>query len=124
VNPRLGARVLAGGRVGLGIGLLVAPRGLARAWVGRHAERPSVQALVRAIGARDAVIGMIALHTLDHPEVGPRWQRTAAALDAIDAAVTVAAARDLSAANVAGTVVLAGGAAVAGLTFARSLNGD
>jgi hypothetical protein len=40
-------------------------------------------------------MGAIALHTLDHPEVGPRWQRTCAATDAVDALATLAARRSL-----------------------------
>jgi hypothetical protein len=79
--------------------------------------------LLRAIGARDAVIGMIALHTLDHPEIGPRWQRTAAVLDAIDAGVTIAARSELPSSAVAGTVLLAGGSALAGVRFAGALAG-
>jgi hypothetical protein len=121
VNPKTGARALAGGRLALGLGLLLAPRAIGRSWVGEHAQRPAVQALLRSIGARDAVIGLIALHTLDHPEVGPRWQRTAAAIDAIDVAVTVAARSDLPPSGVAGTTLIAGAAALAGAHFARTL---
>jgi hypothetical protein len=123
VNPRTGARTLAAGRVLIGLGLLLAPRRLGKLWVSEHARGPAVQMLLRAVGARDAVIGMIALHTLDHPEIGPRWQRTAAALDAIDAGVTIAARSELPSAAVAGTVLLVGSSAVAGARFASALAG-
>jgi len=80
-----------------------------------------VHALVRSIGVRDMVLGMIALHTLDHPEVGPRWQATCAIVDTVDLLATGAARNDLPAAGVAGTAAVAGGAAAAGFYFARAL---
>ena len=58
---------------------------------------------MRSIGVRDLVLGMIALHTLDHPEVGPRWQATCAVVDTVDLLATGAARKDLPAAGVAGT---------------------
>jgi hypothetical protein len=121
VNAKLGAQVVAGGRVVLGAALLVAPGRAAAPWLGDHVRRPSVRALVRSVGVRDLVLGMIALHTVDHPDVGPRWQATCAAVDAIDALATVGAARDLPASGVAGTAALAGGAAAAGAYFSRAL---
>jgi hypothetical protein len=77
-----------------------------------------VQALIRSLGVRDLVLGLIALHTLEHPQVGPRWQRTCAAVDAVDAAATLAAARDLPLSGVLATAVVAGGAAAAGFALA------
>ena len=64
---------------------------------------------------------MIALHTLDHPEVGPRWQATCAVVDTVDLLATGAARKDLPAAGVAGTAAVAGGAAAAGFYFSRAL---
>jgi hypothetical protein len=122
MKPRDVARGVALGRVAFGVAMLVAPKRVAASWVGAaHAERPAVQALMRSIGIRDLVIGMIALHTVDHPEVGPRWQATCAAVDAVDLLATVAAASDLPAAGVAGTSLIAGGAAAAGLWCSRGL---
>ncbi|GAC1437344.1 MAG: hypothetical protein NVSMB51_11000 [Solirubrobacteraceae bacterium] len=115
-----GARVIAAGRVALGAALLLAPSRTARGWVGALADRPGVHALVRSLGARDMVIGLIALHTSAHPEIGPRWQRTCAAVDLVDAGATLAAARDLPARGVSGTVALAGASAVAELLLARA----
>ena len=68
-----------------------------------------------------AVLGMIALHTVDHPEVGPRWLATCATVDAVDLVATVAARKDLPTAGVLGTAAVAGGAAAAGFYLARSL---
>jgi hypothetical protein len=121
VSPRKGARGLAIGRAVFGAALLIVPERVAKGWLGEYAERPAVHALVRSIGVRDMVLGMIALHTLDHPEVGPRWQATCAIVDTVDLLATGAARNDLPAAGVAGTAAVAGGAAAAGFYFARAL---
>jgi hypothetical protein len=121
MSPRSGARVLALGRAAFGTALLLVPEKVAKGWLGEYAERPAVHALVRSIGVRDVVLGMIALHTLDHPEVGPRWQATCAVVDTVDLLATGAARRDLPAAGVAGTALVAGGAAAAGFYFSRAL---
>jgi hypothetical protein len=121
VNPRQGARALAIGRAVFGAALLIVPERVAKGWLGDYAERPAVHALVRSIGVRDVVLGMIALHTLDHPEVGPRWQTTCAVVDTVDLLATGAARKDLPAAGVAGTALVAGGAAAAGFYFSRAL---
>lgn len=123
VNSPAAARALAAGRVAVGAALLLAPRAAGGRWVGELIERPGVRALMRSIGVRDVVMGMIALHTVDHPEVGPRWQATCAAVDAVDAFATVSAAGDLPASGVAGTVAVAGGAALAGAYLSRALRG-
>jgi hypothetical protein len=121
VNPRQGARVLAAGRVALGAGLLLAPGRVGRGWLGELADRPAVQSILRGFGIRDMVIGMIAMHTLENPQVGPRWQRTCAACDAVDALAALAAARDLPVRGTLGVSLLGGGAAAAGLWIAGRL---
>jgi hypothetical protein len=121
VSPRQGARALAIGRAAFGAALLIVPERVAKGWLGEYAERPAVHALVRSIGVRDVVLGTIALHTLDHDEVGPRWQATCAVVDTVDLLATGAARRDLPAAGVAGTAVVAGVSAVAGFYFSRTL---
>ena len=121
MTPRQGARVLAVGRMAFGIALLAAPEKVATGWVGDYAKSPAVRSLARSIGVRDLVLGMIALHTVDHPEVGPRWQATCATVDSADLLAALAARSDLPATGLAGTVLLAGGAAAAGFRFSRGL---
>jgi hypothetical protein len=121
VSPRQGARALAIGRAVFGAALLIVPERVAKGWLGEYAERPAVHALVRSIGVRDVVLGMIALHTLDHPEVGPRWQATCAVVDTVDLLATGAARKDLPPAGVCGTASVAGVAAAAGFYFSRAL---
>jgi hypothetical protein len=91
MQPRDVARVYGAGRVAVGAALVLAPRTLGRVWLGRPADTPAGAVAMRALGLRDAVLGAMALHTLDHPEVAPRWQRTCAAVDAVDLAATAAA---------------------------------
>jgi hypothetical protein len=121
VKPLQVARALAVGRVAIGAGLLLAPGVAARGWLGELADRPAVQSVLRGFGVRDMVIGMIAMHTLENPQVGPRWQRTAAACDADDALAALAAARDLRARGTLTVAVIGGAAAAAGLWIAGEL---
>ena len=86
-------RVIAAGRVAAGLALLVAPGRTSRAWIGDHG--PAGEVLTRCVGIRDLVMGGIALHTVDHPQVGPRWVATCALADAVDAGASYAARRAL-----------------------------
>jgi hypothetical protein len=121
MSPRALARVIAIGRVAFGGAVLVAPRLVGRAWVGSDADRPGATVFARGLGVRDVVLGMIAMHTLDHPEVGPRWQRTLAACDAVDAAATLAARESVPTPSVVGTVAMASATAAAELWVAGRL---
>lgn len=115
MSPRDAARVYGFGRAGIGALMLVAPRLAIAPFFGRRAAQgPGVSALVRTTGVRDLVIGMIAVHTLDHPDVAPRWQRACAAIDAVDGLAVLAARRELPTAGVAGFLAIAGGGAAAG----------
>lgn len=115
MSPRTVARAIGAGRVAFGVAMLVAPRAVGRAWVGDDGDRPGASALVRALGVRDLVLGLLALHTLDHPQVGPRYQRTLAVCDAVDLLATLAVRDHLPPAAVAGTAAVAGGAVAGGL---------
>lgn len=115
-----GAKALAIGRMAFGAAIVAVP-GLTQSWLGPHAKSPAVQSLARMLGARDFVLGMIALHTAEHPEVGPRWQATCAAVDGVDLLATLAARSDLPKAGVVGTVLLAGGSSAACFYFAQAL---
>lgn len=122
MDARLAARVLAGGRITAGLALLLAPRRSLRGWVGPElSRRPAVQALSRSTGARDLVMGIIAMHTLEHPQVGPRWQLTCGAVDLTDALATVAARGDLPLTGALGVSALAGGSALVEVLLWRAL---
>lgn len=122
MDARTAARALAAGRVALGIGLLVAPTRFTSGWIGADAAAdPSARVLTRALGVRDAILGAIALHTVDHPEVGPRWLRTCAAADAVDCLATIGGRGAMPRSGVIGVSALAGGAAIAGVVLAAQL---
>lgn len=89
------ARVLAAGRIAIGAMLLAAPRLSLGMWIGRSAASPSVGPVGRALGAREVLLGAMALHTLDRPQVAARWLRMLAACDAVDLGATIAARRAL-----------------------------
>ena len=115
------ARMVGAGRIAAGATLVIAPRLVTRAWLGADGDTAGAAVLARAMGIRDAVIGAIALHTLDNPQVGPRWQRTAALIDGVDLAATLAARRQVPATGVALAAVVASGAIVAELWAAGRL---
>ncbi len=110
MNAVRAAQALAVGRVAIGAALLLAPKAAGRPWIGDAAAQDSTQVVTRGLGARDMVMGLIALHTAAHPQVGPRWQRTLAGCDAVDLAATLLARRSLPRNGVLGTAALAGGA--------------
>jgi hypothetical protein len=123
MHPRTVARTIAIGRVAFGAAILIAPRLVGRAWVGQHADAPGATVLARGLGVRDVVLGMIALHTVDHPEVGPRWQRTLAACDLVDLASTLAVRESVPGPSLAVGTAVASGAAAAELWAAERLRG-
>lgn len=123
MSPRDVARVYGFGRAAIGAFMLVVPRVAVAPFLGRAAAGPGIATLVRTTGVRDLVIGLISVHTLDHPDVGPRWQRTAAAIDAVDALAVLAARRELPSAGVAGFVAIAAGGAATGAWLSSRVGG-
>ena len=121
MNPRRGALALAAGRLALGVAVLAAPEKVTARWLGTHASHPAVRYLARSLGVRDVALGVLALQTLDDPELGPRAQAACAVVDSVDALATLAVRSELPAAGIAGVAVVAGGAAGAGFLFSHRL---
>lgn len=119
--PRDRVRVLAIGRMMFGVALLLWPRKVMASWVGRYAQLPAVRAVGRSVGIRDIVLGGIALHTVDHPEIGPRWQATCGVVDSVDLLATIAARSDLPPRGFFGTTLVAGGSAAGSFHLSRTL---
>ncbi|HEX8205674.1 MAG TPA: hypothetical protein VF587_06430, partial [Solirubrobacteraceae bacterium] len=90
-EPRDAARLLAVGRIVIGAALVLAPKRAGAGWIGDAAERDETTVLARALGVRDVLLGAMVLHTVDHPDVAPRWLSATAACDAVDFAAGVAA---------------------------------
>ncbi len=121
----LDARRLAGalalGRVALGVAVLAAPQEVTSRWLGAHARHPAVRYLAHSLGARDVVLGALALSALRDARFASQAQAACAAADAVDALATVAAREELPAVGAIGTVLVAGGAAALELYLARAL---
>ena len=121
--PRDLARVMAAGRIAVGAGLLVAPRLTLGMWLGRSSAADGAIAPVgRALGAREVLLGAMALHALDRPQVAARWLRMLAACDAVDLAATLTAGRALPAPGRALVTVLAGAGAAGQVWAAGQLS--
>ena len=93
--PRDVARALNVGRIGLGLSLVLAPRRTLRTWIGGDADRPGTVVVARAHGIRDALLGVVALQTLDDPQTALRYHSSLAICDAVDLGATLAARRAL-----------------------------
>lgn len=123
MNDQQLARVLAATRVGLGTLFLLAPSFVARAWVGEGAGEPTAKALARALGVRDAALGLGTLLALEHGESTRGWLEAAALADAGDAVATLAGWRNLPALRRWLALVASVGAAYVGARLARGLSG-
>jgi hypothetical protein len=121
VSPLAAARAVAAGRVLVGLALLVAPARAGAGWIGADAERPGVHAILRALGIRDLILGWLTLHVAGRPGVGPRTVATCAVADAVDFGATLAVREHIPPQAAAGTLAVAGGAAVAGTVLAIAL---
>jgi hypothetical protein len=122
MKPRDVALAYAAGRVAIGVAALIVPRAIGRVWLGAAGATPAGGVAMRALGARDLVLGAIALHTLDHPEVAPRWQSTCAAVDAVDCAATAIARRSLPPVGSALVMAMAAGGAATGAWLGAALS--
>jgi hypothetical protein len=122
MQPRDVARAYAAGRVAIGVVALLAPRPIGRLWLGAAGGTAGGGVAMRALGVRDLVLGAMALHTLDHPEVAPRWQRTCAAVDGLDFAATAVARRSLPPVGSALVMALAAGGAATGAWLGGALS--
>jgi hypothetical protein len=122
VNALLAARVVAAGRLAIGAAMVAAPeRGMPQ-WIGAaESERPVTDMLTRSFGAREVLLGGLALHVADRPGIGPRLLRSLALCDATDLALTLARREALPGTAVPMMVALAGGAVVAQLWAAHEL---
>jgi hypothetical protein len=112
-------RAIAAGRIAAGVALLAAPGRISRGWVGDLG--PGGETLTRCVGVRDLIMGGIALHTIGHPQVGPRWVATSAVADLVDGAASLAAGRALPAVGRVGVPLVGVGSAAVGFAAAAAL---
>lgn len=123
MTPRLVAQIIAAGRVLVGLALIVKPAAVTSHWVGEdEGARAGARVLGGGLGARDLIIGAGTLAALNADADSARpWLLGSVVADLLDLGSTLRSAGDLPGSAVAGTIVVAGGATVAGL---YALSGD
>ncbi len=121
MQDRQAACCYAATRVGLGVALLMAPR-VMQGWVGPAARRPEAKVLTRVAGARDLALGLGTLLALGEGTPVRRWLQVAAAVDAADTLVSLAAVRHITARRSLPAAALATGGAVTGTWLSGRLN--
>lgn len=122
MNPNDLARSYAGGRLAIGVLLLLFPRRVMR---GLWGESPAVTFLTRLVGARDAIIGAGTLAALQDGAGGPAvrsWMTYGAAADATDAVATLLAFRHLPRFKRLGLLAMAAGGAGTGAYLSTAVD--
>lgn len=89
MDPRTLATFYGGIRVAIGIGLFLAPTKLGRTWIGDDAEAGGTRTAMRALGARDVVIGAGLLDALGADKPVARWVEAGMAADLADAVASL-----------------------------------
>jgi hypothetical protein len=111
------ARALAAGRAIVGVSLCVAPD-LAAPWAGDDARAPGARVIIRALGARDAALGLGTLGSVRDPTELRRWLIASSACDLADFAATLAGPRSPARSLV---LAMAAAATAAGLAAAAAV---
>lgn len=115
MQTRIVASTLAAGRLAIGLTLTASPAAVARRWVGpEEGDRPGARTLASGLGVRDAVIGAGTLATLVRGKGARPWLIASAVADLGDLVFIVRERASLPRLSVAGTALVAGGAAGAG----------
>jgi hypothetical protein len=91
------------------------------AGIGDDVERPPVALLVRAVGARDIVVGSGALLALANGQPARTWLQAGIAADLADAAITAASLRSLPRRGAIATMALTVAAAYVGARLASQV---
>jgi hypothetical protein len=122
MGARAAIGLLQGGRAAIGAALLVAPVAAGEPWVGEEAETPGGQVLLRALGARDLVLGLAAVRAARRGDAGSvaGWCAALAACDIVDGVATGSVRSELPSGGVP-VMALAFGAAAAGLVLAAKV---
>jgi hypothetical protein len=117
------ARLVAWGRIGIGVSAVVAPTLSARPWIGADAQARGSRLLARAMGGRDLALGIGALRGLGLSDREARpWVALGGMADAVDALATVLAFGSLPHRSRWGILALTVGAAVVSTRVAVALD--
>lgn len=121
LSPDLLAKSIAALRIAIGATALAAPAVMAGPWIGAQAQEPGTWLLARAMGMRDIALGAGALLAFARGDDARDWVRLGALSDGMDALLTAAAFRRLPTVGRWGVLASAGGAALAGLWAAATM---
>ena len=97
---------LAGGRIAIGVGSLLAPALVARTMTGSGAARGGTRLFARMVGARDLGLGLGVLVALERGAPVRGWLEASAVVDGIDAAACLLARHHIRASVFPGAVAL------------------
>ena len=122
MSPRTAMQLLNGGRVVIGAALTVLPVTAGEGWIGAAARTGGGQVALRALGVRDLVLGLGAVHAARSRDArsAATWSLALAACDTVDFVATGAARAELPNRGVP-VMAIAFGAAAAGVALATRL---
>ncbi|OWY62500.1 hypothetical protein B7486_58095 [cyanobacterium TDX16] len=122
LDMRTLARTMAAGRVAIGSALVVTP-GLASGWwIGPEGKRGATKAVTRAMGVRDALLGLGTIRALEQGDEVKPWILAGAVSDGVDAVATVLAWKQLPKRRRFLAVLFMAGAAAAGAALAAQVD--
>ncbi|MDQ6806269.1 MAG: hypothetical protein M3065_15205 [Actinomycetota bacterium] len=117
MDARLTARLVAAGRIGFGLALIVSPGRMTAVWLGRDADRAGTQVVIRGLAARDLALGAGAI-AVPQSQLWP-WVAAGIVADTADMVATLSAGDPLPlAGRVLVAVVASGGAALGVMALA------
>ena len=116
------ARLLAWGRMLLGVFALVAPRRFERMWVGDAMEGTPSHMATRGLGGRDVAIGIGILKSMEKGGPVRGWLEAGAVADASDALGTLGAWGELPKWKSALFLVVEAGSAYVGMKTAETID--
>lgn len=122
-DARAAARLVACGRIAIGVGLTTLPGVAGRGWFGAEASRPATKAAIRALGVRDALMGVGTLRALERGDEVRPWIIGGGIADAVDAAATLLAWRHLPRRKRLVAFAVAAGAAASAVVLADQVDG-
>ena len=120
MTPRTIGRIAAAGRVLIGSALTVMPAS-GGGWIGEVAGESPVKLYGRALGVRDAAIGVGVLTAGDSEKLRP-WILAGIASDIVDFAATLESRDDLPPLGRNGVPLIAGGSALLGAWLLTQLD--
>jgi hypothetical protein len=130
--PKALAAALALNRAAFGVNYLLRPEQARKSWIGRAANKPGAQVIIRSQGVRDVALGIGALRALARGDALELrvWVAGHAVCDLTDLVATWNARSDLPrrrarlAMAIAGASTVVGGAAAVGLRSSRDASGQ